>query len=86
MILMKSQIVNYPYPDPHYCLQTDLLVADERNLEDIRKIIINTVREIDGILTAKPINALVQEIGDGSLWFRVRWWISSYTDTHEISD
>ena len=82
----KSQIVNYSYPDPHYRLQLDFLVSDERDLEEIRAIMIDAVRGVEGILTNQPVNALVQEIGDGSLRFRVRWWIPSYTDTRHISD
>ena len=82
----KSQIVNYSYPDPHYRLQSDFLVTDERDLEEIRQIMIDAVRGVEGILADQPVNALVQEIGDGSLRFRVRWWIPSYTDTRHISD
>jgi len=82
----KSQIVNYSYPNPQYRLQADFLVTDGRDLEEIREIMIDAVRGLDGVIEQKPINALVQEIGDGSLRFRVRWWISSYTDTRDISD
>lgn len=80
----KSQIVNYSYPDPHYRLQVDILIADTHDLEDVRQIIIDTVKGIDGILENKPIEALVQELGDGAVRFRVRWWIDSYTDTRRI--
>ena len=82
----KSQIVNYSYPDPHYRLQLDFLVSDAHDLEEIRAIMIDAVRQVDGVLADKPVNALVQEIGDGSLRFRLRWWIPSYTDTRQISD
>jgi small-conductance mechanosensitive channel len=82
----KSQIVNYSYPDPHYRLQVDFLVADGRDLEEIRQIMIDSVRGIEGVIEDKSVDALVQEIGDGSLRFRVRWWIDSYTDTRDIYD
>ncbi len=82
----KSQIVNYSYPDPHYRLQVDFLVADGRDLEEIRQIMIDSIRGIEGVIEDNPINALVQEIGDGSLRFRVRWWIDSYTDTRDLYD
>jgi small-conductance mechanosensitive channel len=82
----KSQIVNYSYPDPHYRLQSDFLVSDRHDLEDIRKIMIDAVQGLEGVLEDKPINALVQEIGDGSLRFRVRWWIASYGDTRDVFD
>lgn len=82
----KSQIVNYSYPDPHYRLQVDILVNDKSDLEEIRQIMIDTVKEIDGVLEDKPINALVQELGDGAIRFRVRWWIDSFADTRDIFD
>jgi small-conductance mechanosensitive channel len=82
----KSQIVNYSYPDPHYRLQLDFLVSDAHDLEEIRAIMMDAVRGVEGILTDQPVQALVQEIGDGSLRFRLRWWIPSYTDTRHISD
>jgi len=82
----KSQVVNYSYPDPHFRLQTDFLVADGHDLEEIRQIMIDTIQEMEGVIKDKPVNALVQEIGDGSLRFRARWWIDSYTDTRDIYD
>ena len=82
----KSQIVNYSYPDPHYRLQIDFLVADGRDLEEIRQIMIDSVLGMEGVIEDKSVDALVQEIGDGSLRFRVRWWIDSYTDTRDIYD
>ena len=82
----KSQIVNYSYPDPHYRLQVDYLVSDQRDLEEMRQTMIDTVNEIEGVLKERPVNALVQEIGAGSVRFRVRWWIDSYTDTRDIFD
>jgi small-conductance mechanosensitive channel len=82
----KSQIVNYAFPDSHYRLESYFLVSDERDLEEIRETIIKTIRGIEDVLEDKPINALVEEIGDGSIRFRVRWWISSYADTRDIYD
>jgi len=82
----KSQVVNYSYPDPHFRLQTDFLVADGHDLEEIRQIMIDTIQEMEGVIKDRPVRALVQEIGDGSLRFRVRWWIDSYTETRDIYD
>jgi small-conductance mechanosensitive channel len=82
----KSQIVNYAFPDSHYRLESYFLVSDERDLEEIRQTIIKTIQGIEDVLEDKPINALVEEIGDGSIRFRVRWWISSYADTRNIYD
>jgi small-conductance mechanosensitive channel len=82
----KSQIVNYSFPDSHYRLESYFLVSDERDLEEMRQIIIKTIQEMENVLDDKPVQALVEEIGDGSIRFRVRWWISSYIDTRFIYD
>lgn len=82
----KSQIVNYSYPDTTYRLESYYLVSDNLDLEEIRQIIINTIQGMEEVLDDKPVQALVEEIGDGSIRFRVRWWISSYVATRLIHD
>jgi small-conductance mechanosensitive channel len=82
----KSQIVNYSYPDTTYRLESYYLVSDELDLEEIREIIIKTIQGMEDVLDDKPVQALVEEIGDGSIRFRVRWWISSYMDTRLTYD
>jgi len=84
--IAKSQIVNYSFPDSHYRLESYFLVSDERDLEEMRQIIIKTIQEMEDVLDDKPVHALVEEIGDGSIRFRVRWWISSYVETRFIYD
>ena len=45
-----------------------------------------TVRQLDGVLPDKPVDALYHEMGDSAMIFRVRWWNESYTDTRRIID
>jgi small-conductance mechanosensitive channel len=77
---------NHSFPDSHYRLESYYLVSDELDLEDIRQIIIKTIQGMDDELDDKPVQALVEEIGGGSIRFRVRWWISSYVDTRFMYD
>ena len=52
----------------------------------MRRIIIDTVRGVEGVVPDKPVDALYVEMGDSAMIFRVRWWIESYVDTRRIFD
>jgi small-conductance mechanosensitive channel len=82
----NNQVVNYTYPDPQYRVQMDIGVGYGQDIEDVRRIIVATLRKVDGILTDRPVDALYIEMGDSTMIFRVRWWIESYEDTRRVYD
>jgi small-conductance mechanosensitive channel len=84
--IAKSQVVNYTYPDPRYRVQIEIGVAYGTDIEKTRRIIIETVSQIEDVLQDKPVDALYNAMGDSAMIFRVRWWIKSYTDTRAIFD
>jgi len=84
--ISNNQVVNYTYPDPRYRVQVDIGIGYGQDIENVRKIIHDTVRELPGILEDKPVDVLYNEMGDSSMTFRVRWWIKSYEDTRRIYD
>jgi small-conductance mechanosensitive channel len=84
--IAKSQVINYSYPDPRYRIQIDIGIGYGTDIEKVRQIIVDTVRDVEGILPDKPVDALYNEMGDSSMTFRVRWWIESYEDTRHIFD
>ncbi|HAV76684.1 MAG TPA: mechanosensitive ion channel protein MscS, partial [Anaerolineae bacterium] len=51
-----------------------------------RKVIIEAVKTVDGVLEGHPVEALFLEFGESSLIFRVRWWLNSYVDTRRMFD
>jgi MscS family membrane protein len=81
-----SQVVNYTYPDPRYRVQMDIGIGYGMDIEKTRRVIIDTVSHIDGVLKDKPVDALYNEMGESAMTFRVRWWIESYEDTRRIYD
>jgi small-conductance mechanosensitive channel len=85
-IMGKSQVVNYTYPDPHYRVQTEIDIAYGYELGKVRGVIIDAVRESEGVLADKPVDTLLEDLGKSGLRFRVRWWIDSYTDTSYVYD
>lgn len=85
-IIGKSQIVNYTYPDPRYRIQIEIGVEDGVNVGQVRTVITNAVRKVEGILPDKPVDVLFLDYGDASLILRVRWWIDSFIDTRRMFD
>jgi MscS family membrane protein len=85
-VIGKSLVINHSYPDSQYRIQIEIGVAYGTDLEEARKIIVDAVRQVDGILQSRPIEALFLEFGPSALNFSVRWWIESYIDTRRIFD
>jgi small-conductance mechanosensitive channel len=74
----SNQVTNYSYPDTSYRSETHLSVGYDTDLEVARRLIVDTVRGVDGVLAGKPVDALYIEMGDSGIIFRIRWWIWTY--------
>ena len=85
-LISANQVINYTYPDPRYRIETHVGISYDTNLETARSIIADTVRQVEGVLPDKPVEALYIEMGDSAMIFRVRWWIESYVDTRAMFD
>ncbi len=85
-VIGKSLVINHSYPDTQYRIQIEIGVAYGTNLEKARQIIVEAVKQVDGVLKNRPVEALFLEFGPSALNFRVRWWIESYVDTRRIFD
>jgi small-conductance mechanosensitive channel len=85
-VIGANQVINYSYPDPRYRIETHVGIAYGTNIETARQIIVDTVRQVEGVLPDRPVDALYIEMGDSAMVFRVRWWIESYRDTRRMFD
>ena len=85
-IIGRSQVVNYSFPDPRYRVETEIRIAYGSDLDQARRIIHDTVRNVEGVLPGKPVEALFIEFGDSAIKILVRWWIHSFTDTRTMFD
>jgi MscS family membrane protein len=85
-LIGKSMIVNHSYPDSQYRIQIELGLSYGTDIETARKVIVDAVREVDGVLDNHPVEALFLQFGDSALEFRVRWWLESYVDTRQMFD
>jgi small-conductance mechanosensitive channel len=84
--ISSSQIVNYTYPDPQYRIQIEIGIGYGQDIENVRKIIIDAVSHVEGVLQDKPVDALYVDMAPSAMIFRVRWWIHSYVDTRRMFD
>ena len=83
--VVKSQIVNYNYPDSKYRIQSEIGVAYSIDIELIRKTATVAVRGVKGVLEDEPVDVLFNEFGDSARKIRVRWWIASFhTQQHSL--
>jgi small-conductance mechanosensitive channel len=85
-IIGRSQVVNYSFPDPRYRVDTEIGIAYGSDLDQARRIILDTVRNVEGVLPGEPVEALFIEFGDSAIKILVRWWIHSFTDTRSMFD
>lgn len=84
--IATDQVVNYTYPDPQYRIQIEIGVGYGQEIEAVRKIIIDAVSQVEGVLFDHPVDALYVEMGESAMTFRVRWWIESFVDTRRMFD
>lgn len=85
-VISKNQVVNYTFPDPRYRIQTHIGIDYGSDIEEVRELIVETVRQVEGVLPDRPVDSLYIEMGDTAMIFRVRWWIESYEDTRRMFD
>jgi small-conductance mechanosensitive channel len=83
--VVKSQIVNYNYPDSKFRVQTEIGVAYGIDIDLIRKTAADAVRGVEGVLEDEAVDVLFNEFGDSARKMRVRWWIASFhTQQHSL--
>jgi len=85
-IIGNNQVINYSYPDPRYRIETHVFIDFDEDVEMIRQLLIKALRQVEGVLPDKPVDALFIDMTQGPIKFRLRWWIESYVDTRRMFD
>jgi MscS family membrane protein len=85
-VISANQVINYSYPDPRYRIETRVSIAYGTDIERAKQVIVAAVRQVEGVLPDKPVDALYADMAASSMVFRVRWWIESYADTFHVVD
>lgn len=82
----KNQVVNYTAPDLSYMLLSDILVAYENDVEQVRRVISAAVRSVDGVAQDRDVDVVLQDFSEYSMRFRISWWIASHMDQFVMRD
>ena len=85
-LIGKSQVVNHSIPSTVFRVQTHVGVAYGTDIDHVRKVLVDSLKEEDWVMTDKPIEALFLEFQDSGLLFRVRCWIEDYVETRRVID
>ena len=81
-----SQVINYTFPDPRYRVTTNIGVAYGSDIDQMRKVIKDALRGVEGVLPDKPVDIFFLKFGDSTRAVRVRWWVDNYTNENPILD
>jgi small-conductance mechanosensitive channel len=76
--ILNSRIINYTYPNPEVRMQVDLHIAYGSNLEEVERVIVDALRQVDTVLQEKDVEVLWIDFGDTARKIRVRWWVEDY--------
>ena len=84
--ITASQVINYTFPDPRYRVSTEIGVAYGSDIDQMRKVIQDTLRGVEGVLPDMPVDIFFLKFGDSTRSVRVRWWIDNYINEKPILD
>ncbi len=85
-LIGKSQVVNHSIPSTVFRVQTHVGVAYGSDIDHVREVLVDALKEEDWVMQDKPIEALFLEFQDSGLLFRVRCWIENYVETRRVID
>ncbi len=67
-------------------LLSDILVAYENDVEQVRRVISAAVRSVDGVAQDRDVDVVLQDFSEYSMRFRISWWIASHMDQFVMRD
>jgi small-conductance mechanosensitive channel len=82
----SSQVINDTYPDPKCRIETDIGVAYGSDYDQVRRIIKDAVRGVEGVLPDRPVDVLFLKFGVSDRTMRVRCWIDTIHHEYRILD
>jgi MscS family membrane protein len=85
-ILGNDRVINYSFQDPSLRSEVDFAVGYDPDIETVRRIVVDAVRQVDGVLEDRPVEVLYVRMGDTGRILRVRWWDRSYTEKWQVID
>lgn len=85
-VIGKSLVVNHSYPNTQYRIEVPVGVAYGTDIEHARRVIVEAVKGVEGVVPDRPVEALFHEFADSALVFNVRWWIEFAVERPQMFD
>ncbi|NQS90225.1 mechanosensitive ion channel, partial [Patescibacteria group bacterium] len=84
--LVMSKITNYGRPLVSLRMLIKIGVAYGSDIKKVKKVLLNCIHQVKGILKNPEPNAYFMEMADFSLNFHLIFWIENYRDRIKITD
>ena len=84
--IIKSEVINYSYPNPKVRVKVDVGVAYGSNLEEVKRIMIEVCQKHPKVLDDPPPNAYFVNFGDSSLDLTCISFVEHYKDAWTTAD
>ena len=84
--ITRSEIINYAYPDPSFRLSTDMHLPYGSDMVQVRQVLTDAVRGVEGVLPDKPVAVLFLDFDKYAKRVAVRWWVANYNQEWVMRD
>ncbi len=84
--IIKSEVINYSYPNPKVRVKVDVGVAYGSDLEEVKRIMIEVCQKHPKVLDDPPPNAYFVNFGDSSLDLTCISFVEHYKDAWTTAD
>jgi small-conductance mechanosensitive channel len=79
-VIGEDLVTNYSTPSKMFRVETDVIVSYGADIECVRNLILNALKQEDWIMHEEPVQALLLEFSGSGVVFKVRCWIENYVD------
>lgn len=85
-VIGADMITNYSIPEKMFRVETHVIVSYGPDIEYVRELIVDAMKNEDWIMQDKPVQALLLEFTESGVKFRARCWIEDYVETRVSED
>lgn len=85
-IIGTDMITNYSMPDRMFRVETDVIISYGPDIEYVRNLIIEAMKNEKWIMQESPVQVLLLEFTESGIKFKARCWIENFVETRISED
>jgi Small-conductance mechanosensitive channel len=85
-IIGTDMITNYSMPDRMFRVETDVIISYGPDIEYVRNLIIEAMKNEKWIMQENPVQVLLLEFTESGIKFKARCWIENFVETRISED